>query len=88
MRDQLLISDSYHAGFIRCIPHAICATKPPKEITKRGGMPENGSIFFTTFQTLTTDQGGKLGYEDYAPDFFDFIIIDECHRSGANAESS
>ena len=60
----------------------------PEEITKRGGMPKNASIFFTIFQTLTTDQGGNLGYEHYDPDFFDFIIIDECHRGGANAESS
>ena len=60
----------------------------PEEITKRGGMPKNASIFFTIFQTLTTDQGGKLGYEHYDPDFFDFIIVDECHRGGANAESS
>lgn len=60
----------------------------PDEINKRGGMPENASIFFTIFQTLTTDQGGKLGYEHYAPDFFDFVIIDECHRGGANAEGS
>lgn len=60
----------------------------PGEINKRGQMPENASIFFTIFQTLTTDQGGKPAYEHYAPDFFDFIIIDECHRGGANAESS
>lgn len=60
----------------------------PEEINKRGGMPENASIFFTIFQTLTTDQGGRPAYEQYAPDFFDFIIIDECHRGGANAESS
>lgn len=60
----------------------------PEEIAKRGQMPENASIFFTIFQTLTTDQGGKPAYEQYAPDFFDFIIIDECHRGGANAESS
>ena len=60
----------------------------PEEITKRKGMPKNASIFFTIFQTLTTDQGGKLGYEHYDPDFFDFIIVDECHRGGANAESS
>ena len=60
----------------------------PKEIAKRGGMPENASIFFTIFQTLTTDQGGKPAYAQYAPDFFDFIIIDECHRGGANSESS
>lgn len=60
----------------------------PEEIAKRGSMPKNASIFFTIFQTLTTQQGGKLGYEHYDPDFFDFIIIDECHRGGANAESS
>jgi type I restriction enzyme R subunit len=60
----------------------------PQSITKRGGMPKNASIFFTIFQTLTTEQGDRLGYEHYEPDFFDFIIIDECHRGGANAESS
>ena len=60
----------------------------PDEITKRGSMPKNASIFFTIFQTLTTQQGDRLGYEHYDPDFFDFIIIDECHRGGANAESS
>lgn len=60
----------------------------PDEISKRGGMPQNASIFFTIFQTLTTDQGGKLGYEHYDRDFFDFVIVDECHRGGANAESS
>lgn len=60
----------------------------PEEITKRGGMPKNASIFFTIFQTLTTQQGDKLGYEHYDPDFFDFIIVDECHRGGANSESS
>ena len=26
-------------------------------------------------------------FGDYPPDFFDFIIIDECHRGGANDES-
>lgn len=60
----------------------------PDEINKRGGVPENASIFFTIFQTLTTDQGGKPAYEQYDRDFFDFIIIDECHRGGANSESS
>ncbi len=36
------------------------------------------------------DNGGAVGsyFGDYPPDFFDFIIIDECHRGGANDESS
>lgn len=29
-----------------------------------------------------------FNFGEYAPDFFDFIIIDECHRGGANDESS
>jgi type I restriction enzyme R subunit len=30
----------------------------------------------------------KFNFGEYEPDFFDFIIIDECHRGGANDESS
>lgn len=30
---------------------------------------------------------GEPFYKQYPPDFFDFIIIDECHRGGANDES-
>lgn len=66
----------------------VCTRVDPDEIRKKGAMPKNASIFFTIFQTLTTQQGDRLGYEHYDPDFFDFIIIDECHRGGANAESS
>ena len=31
---------------------------------------------------------GKPYFGDYEPDFFDFVIIDECHRGGANDESN
>ncbi|WP_417607971.1 EcoAI/FtnUII family type I restriction enzme subunit R [Owenweeksia hongkongensis] len=30
----------------------------------------------------------SFNFGQYPPDFFDFIIIDECHRGGANDESS
>jgi type I restriction enzyme, R subunit len=60
----------------------------PALIAKRGAVPTNASIFFTIFQTLTTGEEGAEAFRQYAPDFFDFIIIDECHRGGANAEGS
>ncbi|MCX8505147.1 MAG: DEAD/DEAH box helicase family protein, partial [Alphaproteobacteria bacterium] len=68
----------------------------PQHITKRGGVPKNGSIFFTIFQTFMSGgqaesagkPGGKPYFGDYEPDFFDFVIIDECHRGGADDESS
>ncbi len=64
----------------------------PKEINKRGGVPTNGSIFFTIFQTFMsgTDKDGKPApyFGEYPADYFDFIIIDECHRGGANDEGN
>ena len=64
----------------------------PESIRKKGQVPKNGSIFFTIFQTFMTgrDENGDPApnFGDYPPDFFDFIIIDECHRGGANDESN
>ncbi|HCB1495070.1 TPA: DEAD/DEAH box helicase family protein [Citrobacter braakii] len=64
----------------------------PDEIRKKGKAPKNGNIFFTIFQTFMTGKNaeGKPSpvFGDYPPDFFDLIIIDECHRGGANDESN
>ena len=38
---------------------------------------------------LPTGEGKPTPYfGEYPPDFFDFIVIDECHRGGANDESN
>lgn len=60
----------------------------PNEIAKKGEVPKNGSVFFTIFQTFMSGAEDKPYFGDYEPDFFDFVIIDECHRGGANDESS
>ena len=64
----------------------------PEEIRKKGRVPKNGSLFFTIFQTFMSGppKDGKPSpyFGEYPPDFFDFIVIDECHRGGANDESS
>jgi len=65
----------------------------PGEIKKLGAVPKNASVFFTIFQTFMSggkdEEGNDTPYfGDYPEDFFDFIIIDECHRGGANDESS
>ncbi|MGC4074199.1 MAG: DEAD/DEAH box helicase family protein [Nibricoccus sp.] len=65
----------------------------PDEIRKKKRVPTNGSVFFTIFQTFMSgppDADGNPSpyFGAYPKDFFDFIIIDECHRGGANDESS
>jgi len=64
----------------------------PGDIKKKGKVPKNGSLFFTIFQTFmcgpTKDGKPSPYFGEYPPDFFDFIIIDECHRGGANDEST
>jgi type I restriction enzyme R subunit len=60
----------------------------PKEIHKKGKVPLNGSIFFTIFQTFMSGPENTPYFGDYPKDYFDFIIIDECHRGGANDESN
>lgn len=60
----------------------------PSMVSKRGKVPTNGNIFFTIFQTFMTESTGVANFGQYPPDFFDLIIVDECHRGGANDESN
>jgi len=60
----------------------------PLDIRRRGGVPMSGSVFFTIFQTFMSGPNNTPYYGEYPPDFFDLIIIDECHRGGANDEGN
>ena len=60
----------------------------PNEISKRGRVPTNGSIFFTIFQTFMSGDDDTPYFGEYPQDYFDLIIIDECHRGGANDEGN
>jgi type I restriction enzyme, R subunit len=41
-----------------------------------------GKVFFANYQNLDEELEGKKVFEHYDPDFFDLVVIDECHRSG------
>lgn len=45
-------------------------------------VPKNRDIYFSTYQSLYAEIGSKRVFQLYDPDFFDMVIIDECHRSG------
>ncbi|MBE0542235.1 MAG: DEAD/DEAH box helicase family protein [Verrucomicrobia bacterium] len=41
-----------------------------------------GQIYFANYQNLDEELDGKKIFEHFEPDFFDLIVVDECHRSG------
>jgi type I restriction enzyme R subunit len=41
-----------------------------------------GRVFFANYQNLDEELDGKKVFEHYDPDFFDLVVVDECHRSG------
>lgn len=91
LADRNILADQAFNSFSAFPEDALLRIKPA-EIRKKGSVPTNGSIFFTIFQTFMsgTDAEGKSMpyFGEYPPDFFDFIVIDECHRGGANDESN
>src|SRR5436305_6404485 len=53
-----------------------------------GNAVKSREIYFAIYQTLAEDERRPGLYKEYAPDFFDLIIIDECHRGSAREESN
>lgn len=87
---NILANQAYNA--FSPFPEDALVRIAPDDIRRRGRAPKNGSIFFTIFQTFMTgppkDGEPSPYFGEYPPDFFDFIVIDECHRGGANDESN
>jgi type I restriction enzyme R subunit len=90
LADRNILADQAYNSFSAFGDDALARVKPG-EIKKKGAVPKNASVFFTIFQTFTsgTDADGEPApyFGDYPPEFFDCIIIDECHRGGAKDES-
>lgn len=87
LADRNILADQAYNAF-SAFPEDALVRIEPDEIRKKGRVPKNGSLFFTIFQTFMSGPGDTPYFGDYPPDFFDFIIVDECHRGGANDESA
>src|SRR6266513_1909875 len=53
-----------------------------------GQAVKSREIYFAIYQSLAKDERRPGLYKEYAPDFFDLIIVDECHRGSARDESN
>ncbi|MEJ7822136.1 MAG: DEAD/DEAH box helicase family protein [Chitinophagaceae bacterium] len=91
LADRNILADQAFNSFSAFPEDALVRIKPD-EVRRTGRVPTNGSIFFTIFQTFMsgTDKEGKPEphFGGYPKDYFDFIIVDECHRGGANDEGN
>lgn len=91
LADRNILADQAYNSFSAFPEDALVRIKP-SEVKKNGKVPTNGSIFFTIFQSFMSgkdkDGNPQPNFGQYEKDYFDFIIIDECHRGGANDESN
>lgn len=101
--DRNILANQAINDFNQFPEDAMCRITPKELKKNNYKVPTARNIYFTIFQTMTTspnaqkaeEQGVTLQdgsndkpyYKQYERDFFDFIIIDECHRGGANDES-
>ena len=86
LADRNILADQAYNAFSAFPNDAVTRIDPDTIRKNRGKPPKNASLFFTIFQTFMTGEGEPV-YTQYPPDFFDFIVIDECHRGGAKDES-
>jgi type I restriction enzyme R subunit len=86
LADRNILADQAYNAFSAFPNDAVTRIDPGTIRKNRGKPPKNASLFFTIFQTFMTGEVEPV-YTQYPPDFFDFIVIDECHRGGAKDES-
>ena len=92
LADRNILADQAYNAF-SSFPEDALVRIEPDSIRKKGRVPTNGGLFFTIFQTFMSGPPKYDGtpspyFGDYPKDFFDFIVVDECHRGGANDEST
>jgi type I restriction enzyme R subunit len=54
----------------------------------QGEAKKGREIYFALYQSIAEDASRPGLYKEYPPDFFDLIIVDECHRGSAKDESN
>ena len=86
LADRNILANQAFNSFSAFDENALVRIKP-SDVKKRGEVPTNGSVFFTIFQSFMSGPENKPYFGDYPADFFDLIIIDECHRGGSKDES-
>ena len=60
----------------------------PTAISKKRQVDTAYEIYLSLYQAITGPEEKQKIYRDFSPDFFDLIVIDECHRGSAAEDSA
>lgn len=62
----------------------------PEDIIHKiqGSAVKSREIYFAIYQAIAKDKNNPGLYREYSPGFFDFIVIDECHRGSSRDDSN
>ena len=52
------------------------------------GLPSSRDIYFSTYQSLAEDDNRVGAFRQLSRNFFDLIVVDECHRGSATDDSN
>jgi len=101
--DRNILANQAINDFDQFPEDAMCRITPKELRKNKYRVPTARNLYFTIFQTMMTSPNAQKAEEEgvvlteaatdtpyymqYERDFFDFVIIDECHRGGANDES-
>ena len=55
---------------------------------EQGQVVKSREIYFAIYQAMAEDENRGGLFREYSPDFFDLIIVDECHRGSAREDSN
>lgn len=55
---------------------------------ENGKISKSREMYFAIYQAIAEDENRPGLYKQYPPDFFDLIVVDECHRGSANDEGN
>jgi type I restriction enzyme R subunit len=55
---------------------------------ENGDARKSREMYFAIYQAIAKDEARPGLYKEYRPDFFDLVIVDECHRGSSREESN
>ena len=57
-------------------------------VIRKKQIDKSYEVYLALYQGLTNYNEDKDAYRKFSPDFFDLVVVDECHRGSASADSA